>query len=83
MDNEKILVELSLILAHDEVENVRTFVFEGKNLHWVAGQSQAYVLPQAGETEKENQRWFTIASAPTGEQSIFQHGYLQAHLRKP
>ena len=65
MDNEKVLVELALISAHDEVENVRTFVFERKNLEWVAGQSQAYVLPQAGGTEAENQRWFTIASAPT------------------
>ena len=64
MDSEKVLVELALMSAHDEVENVRTFVFERKNLQWVAGQSQAYVLPQAGGTEAENQHWFTIASAP-------------------
>lgn len=57
-------MDLSLISSHDEVENVRTFVFERKNLQWVAGQSQAFVLPQAGETEKENQHWFTISSAP-------------------
>jgi ferredoxin-NADP reductase len=65
MENEKVLLDLSLISAHDEVENVRTFVFERKKLQWVAGQSQAFVLPQAGETEKENQHWFTISSAPT------------------
>lgn len=64
MEQEKVLSELVLISSHDEVENVRTFVFEGANLEWVAGQSQAYVLPQAGETEEENQRWFTISSAP-------------------
>ena len=67
MENEKAGVELSLISAHDEVENVRTFVFERKNLQWAAGQSQAYVLPQAGGTEEENQHWFTISSAPVEE----------------
>lgn len=65
MEEEKVSTVLSLISSHDEVGNVRTFVFEKKTLEWVAGQSQAYVLPQAGETEKENQRWFTISSAPT------------------
>lgn len=55
---------LPLISSHDEVDNVRTFIFESNSQAWVAGQSQAYVLPQAGETEKENQRWFTISSAP-------------------
>jgi ferredoxin-NADP reductase len=64
MENEKASVELSLMSSHDEVENVRTFVFERKNLQWAAGQSQAYVLPLAGGTEEENQHWFTIASAP-------------------
>lgn len=64
MENEKTLVELSLLSAHDEVENVRTYVFERKNLQWAAGQSQAYILPKAGGTEEENQHWFTIASAP-------------------
>lgn len=65
MENEKALLDLSLISSHDEVENVRTFVFERNNLQWVAGQSQAFILPQAGETEKENQHWFTISSAPS------------------
>ena len=55
---------LSLISSHDEIDNVRTFIFETDSLEWVAGQSQAYVLPRAGETEKVNQRWFTISSAP-------------------
>lgn len=64
MGNEKDLLELSLISAHDEVENVRTFVFERKNLQWIAGQNQAYVLPRAGAEESENEHWFTISSAP-------------------
>lgn len=65
MENEKVLLELSLLSSRDEIENVRTFVFERDNLKWVAGQSQAFILPQAGETEKENQHWFTISSAPS------------------
>ena len=44
---------LPLISAHDEVDNVRTFIFEKDSLTWVAGQFQAYVLPQAGEGEYE------------------------------
>lgn len=55
---------LPLISSHDEVDNVRTSIFKTNSLAWVAGQSQAYVLPQAGETEKVNQHWFTISSAP-------------------
>ena len=64
MKQEKSFSTLSLISSHDEVDNVRTFIFETNSLAWVAGQSQAYVLPHAGETEKVNQRWFTISSAP-------------------
>ena len=64
MEQEKVSTILSLISSHDEVGNVRTFVFEKKTVEWIAGQSQAYVLPQAGESEKENQHWFTISSAP-------------------
>ena len=64
MKQEKSFSTLSLISSHDEVNNVRTFIFETNSLAWVAGQSQAYVLPHAGETEKVNQRWFTISSAP-------------------
>lgn len=64
MENKKALVELSLISAHDEVENVRTFVFERENLQWAAGQNQAFVLPQAAGTEEEKEHWFTISSAP-------------------
>ncbi|MBI3430143.1 MAG: FAD-dependent oxidoreductase [Actinobacteria bacterium] len=64
MEQENVSINLSLISSHDEVENVRTFIFEKKSVEWVAGQSQAYILPQAGETEKENQHWFTISSAP-------------------
>ena len=61
---EEISTQLSLISSRDEVDNVRTFIFETENLEWVAGQFQAYRLPQAGGTEEENEHWFTISSAP-------------------
>lgn len=64
-DNNKNLTTLKFISSHDEAGNVRTFVFEKGGLTWVAGQSQAYVLQQAGKTKGENERWFTIASAPS------------------
>jgi len=58
-------VKLRLISSRDESGNVRTFVFESAGLKWVAGQSQGYVLERLGPTEDVNQRWFTIASAPS------------------
>lgn len=64
MEQSKESRMLSLISSHNEVDNVRTFIFETKTLEWLAGQSQAYVLPQAGVEEKINQHWFTISSAP-------------------
>lgn len=64
MEKEKVLSELEFVTSHDEIENVRTFLFKKGNLEWVAGQFQAYVLPQAGGTEEENEHWFTISSAP-------------------
>lgn len=57
--------KLKLISVQPEVGNIKTFVFETGGLEWLAGQNQAYILPQAGETEAENQRWFTISSPPT------------------
>jgi len=56
---------LKLLSSHDEAGNVRTFVFETGGLTWVAGQAQAYILPQAGSDEKARERWFTISSAPS------------------
>jgi ferredoxin-NADP reductase len=65
MEKEKSTSALKLSASYDEIDNVRTFVFETGGLHWLAGQSQGYILPQAGATEKENQHWFTISSAPS------------------
>ncbi len=56
---------LKLISSRKEAGNIRTFIFETGGLVWIAGQSQACVLPRAGVTKEENQRWFTIASAPS------------------
>ena len=64
MEPEKSTSTLKLSTSHDEIDNVRTFVFEAGGLNWVAGQSQGYILQNAGGTEKENQHWFTISSAP-------------------
>ena len=62
MDTPK---KLKLISSHAEAGNIRTFVFETGGLEWIAGQNQAYILPQAGKTEAENERWFTISSPPS------------------
>jgi ferredoxin-NADP reductase len=65
MEQNKNISTLKLISSRDEAGNVRTFIFETSGLTWIAGQNQGYILPQAGATEAENQRWFTIASAPS------------------
>ena len=65
MEQEKSTSALKLISSYDEIDNVHTFVFETGGLKWLAGQSQGYILQRAGATEKENQHWFTISSAPS------------------
>ena len=62
---EDIKTTLKLLSSKNEAGNVRTFHFETGGLSWMAGQAQAYVLPQAGETEAENQHCFTISSEPS------------------
>jgi ferredoxin-NADP reductase len=57
--------KLKLISSYAEAGNICTFVFEADGLEWLAGQNQAYILPQAGETTAENERWFTISSPPS------------------
>lgn len=59
------MATLKFISSYDEVSNIRTFVFEAGDLTWLAGQYQTYVLAQAGGSEDENKRFFTIASAPS------------------
>ncbi len=56
---------LKLLSTKAEVGNVRTFVFEPGPWRWVAGQCLGFVLPRAGASQAENERWFTIASAPS------------------
>lgn len=62
---DKTTSAIKLVSSKDEAGNVRTFIFETGGLKWVAGQYQKYTLPQAGPAESENERWFTIASAPS------------------
>lgn len=59
------ITKLKLLRTRPEAGNAKTFVFERDGLDWVAGQYQKYVLPQAGSERKDNQRFFTISSAPT------------------
>ncbi|HET7629746.1 MAG TPA: FAD-dependent oxidoreductase [Candidatus Saccharimonadales bacterium] len=57
--------KLKLLSVSQEAGNVKTFRFDPGGLNWLAGQNQGYVLPEAGDTEAENERWFTISSAPS------------------
>jgi ferredoxin-NADP reductase len=57
--------QLKLLSSRNEAGNIKSFVFETGGLTWVAGQNQAFVLPQAGPDEADNLRWFTLASAPS------------------
>lgn len=67
-------IPLKLLSAQAEVGNVHTFVFEQGPWRWVAGQCLGFVLPAAGAFKAENERWFTIASAPN-------EGVIQATTR--
>lgn len=59
------MAELKLIRSYDEVDNIRTFVFETEGASWQAGQYQTYILPQVEGDEKAKRRFFTIAAAPS------------------
>jgi ferredoxin-NADP reductase len=58
------MTQLRFIKSYAEAGNISTFVFDPAGSTWIPGQYQTYVLPQAGDSEEENKRWFTIASAP-------------------
>lgn len=59
------MLQLKLLSSRSEAGNIKSFVFDSGGLTWVAGQNQAFVLPQAGSDEADNLRWFTLASAPS------------------
>lgn len=59
------MTQHTLLKKYDEVENIRTFVFDKGDATWQAGQYQTYELPQVGGDEDAHRRWFTIASAPS------------------
>ncbi|MDO8569846.1 MAG: FAD-dependent oxidoreductase [bacterium] len=65
MEENETISTIKLITSKPGAGNVMTFVFETGGLSWVAGQYQKYILPQAGITKAETERWFTIASAPS------------------
>lgn len=59
------MTDLKFVKSYDEIDNVKTFVFESGETGWKPGQYQEYILPSAGESDDDSHRWFTIASAPS------------------
>lgn len=59
------MATLKLLSSHDEVGNIRTFVFETGGATWIAGQYQTWTLPQVDGSDDEKKRFFTIAAAPS------------------
>jgi len=59
------MTKLKLIRSYDEVDNIRTFVFETGGATWLPGQYQTYMLSEVEGNEKAKKRFFTIAAAPS------------------
>ncbi|HEU0266736.1 MAG TPA: FAD-dependent oxidoreductase [Candidatus Saccharimonadaceae bacterium] len=59
------MADLKFVRSFSEAGNIKTFVFEVGDTKWQPGQYQEYVLPQAGESDDDSHRWFTVASAPS------------------
>lgn len=59
------MAQLSFIKSYQEVATIKTYVFAPRGMQWQAGQYLKYTLPQAGEAEADNTRYFTIAAAPS------------------
>lgn len=59
------MATLRLVRSYDEVDNIRTFVFETGGETWQAGQYQTYELSQIDGSEDRWRHFFTIASAPS------------------
>ena len=59
------MAQFKFIRKYDEVENIKTFIFENTGKSWKPGQYQASELKKAGSDEKERIRYFTFASAPS------------------
>jgi len=58
-------MKLKFIGIKDEVENVKTFLFEPQeSITWEPGQYMHYVLDLQNPDEKGAERWFTISNAP-------------------
>lgn len=59
-------IQLTLLRAQPEGGNAKSFIFSApEDFSWIAGQAQAYYLAAAGTDTADNQRWFTISSAPS------------------
>lgn len=59
------MAKIKLIKSYDEVDNIRTFVFETGGASWKPGQYQTYYLAQVEGDKAAKEHFFTIASAPS------------------
>jgi ferredoxin-NADP reductase len=59
------MAKLKLLRSYDEVDNIRTFVFDSGGATWQPGQFQVYDLAQVEGDKDAKQRFFTIAAAPS------------------
>lgn len=59
------MAKIKLRESRDEIDNIRTFVFDTGGSTWIAGQYQTYQLDTVEGDEKAKRRYFTIASAPS------------------
>lgn len=57
-------MKLTLVKKMEEVPNVISFIFEGMNFSWKAGQFLKYHLEDPNPDERTTNRYFTIATAP-------------------
>jgi ferredoxin-NADP reductase len=59
------VVKLTLTEVHQEVDNVKTFVFESDQpVDWQPGQYMHYIFPHPSEDDRGEERWFTISAPP-------------------
>lgn len=56
---------IRLISSNDEVDNIRTFVFETDDTSWQPGQYRQYTISSVQGDEAARRHYFTIASAPS------------------
>lgn len=59
------MTKLKFVKSYDEIDNIRTFVFEAGDATWAPGQFQQYDFADQSGEEHDWRHFFTIASAPS------------------